>query len=283
VTSRITETFARLRAEKRPGLVTYTTAGDPDLPRSAAILEALDRAGADVLEVGVPFSDPLADGPVIQRATERALAAGGSLKASLALIADLRPRVSAPIVVFSYANPLMRMGLDTFARRAAEAGVDGVLALDLPIEEAHGFHQALTGAGLDTIFLLSPTTTDARIRRASELGSGFLYGISRLGVTGARDTVASGASALVGRIRAHTSMPVALGFGISRPEHVTEVCSYADAAVVGSALVSLIAEAGDSPALVDRVEEYVRWLKGNGHGSEVRSVKSEGERVKSEL
>ena len=275
MSSRIAETFARLRAEKRPGLVTFTTAGDPDLPRSAAILEALDRAGADALEVGVPFSDPLADGPVIQRATERALAAGGSLKASLALIAGIRPRVAAPIVIFSYANPLMRMGIDTFARRAADSGVDGVLALDLPIEEAQEFHRALTGAGLDTIFLLSPTTTDVRIRRASELGSGFLYGISRLGVTGARDTVASGASALVGRIRAHTSMPIALGFGISRPEHVREVCGYADAAVVGSALVSLIAEAGESPALVDRVEEYVRWLKGNNVRAEVRSVKAE--------
>jgi tryptophan synthase alpha chain len=264
VSSRIAQTFARLRAEKRPGLVTYTTAGDPDLPRSGAILAALDRAGADVLEVGVPFSDPLADGPVIQRATERALAAGGSLKASLALVADVRSRVAAPIVIFSYANPLMRMGFDTFARRAADSGVDGVLALDLPIEEAYGFHQALTEAGLDTIFLLSPTTSEARIQRAAAMGSGFLYGISRLGVTGARDRVASGASELVARIRAHTAMPVALGFGISRPEHVTEVCGYADAAVVGSALVALIAEAGESPALADRVEKYVRWLKGNG-------------------
>jgi tryptophan synthase alpha chain len=261
--NRIADTFARLRAERRPGLVTFTTAGDPDLPRSSEILRALDRAGADVLEVGVPFSDPLADGPVIQRATERALASGSSLKASLALVAEVRPHVSAPIVIFSYANPLMRMGIDAFARRAAESGVDGVLALDLPIEEAQTFHQVLTAAGLDTIFLLSPTTTDARIRRASELGSGFLYGISRLGVTGARDTVASGAAQLVGRIRAHTSMPVALGFGISRPEHVTEVCRYADAAVVGSALVSLIAETGDRTALADRVEDYVRWLKGN--------------------
>jgi len=263
VKSRIAQTFAKLRAEKRAGLVTYTTAGDPDLPRSARILKALDRAGADVLEVGVPFSDPLADGPVIQRATERALASGGCLSASLDLVAEVRSEVSAPIVIFSYANPLMRMGIDTFARRAADSGVDGVLALDLPIEEAEEFHQALTASGLDTIFLLSPTTTDARIRRAAELGSGFLYGISRLGVTGARDTVASGATALVGRIRAHTAMPIALGFGISRPEHVSEVCGYADAAVVGSALVSLIAEEGGSPALVDRVEGYVRWLKGD--------------------
>ena len=260
VMSPIADTFARLRREGRPGLVTYTTAGDPDLPRSGEILQALDRAGADVIEVGVPFSDPLADGPVIQRATERALAAGGSLRATLAVIERVRPALSAPIVVFSYANPLMRMGLESFARRAAAAGVDGVLALDLPIEEAGPFRETLASAGLDTIFLLSPTTTDARIRRAAELGRGFLYGISRLGVTGARDTVASGAEALVRRIRAQTDLPVALGFGIARPEHVAQVGAYADAAVVGSALVSLIAEASGSPRLLDEVEAYARSL-----------------------
>jgi len=258
---RIAEAFARLKREGRPGLVTYTTAGDPDLPRSAEILKALDRAGADVLEVGVPFSDPLADGPVIQRATERALAAGSNLRAALSIVAQVRRHISAPIVVFSYANPLMRMGLDQFARRAADAGVDGVLALDLPIEEAADFRDVLARAGLDTIFLLSPTTTDARIRKAAELGRGFLYGISRLGVTGARDRVASGAKALVTRIRAHTDLPIALGFGISRPEHVAEVGTYADAAVVGSALVSCIADAAGSPRLVERVEDYVRSLK----------------------
>jgi tryptophan synthase alpha chain len=260
--SRIDQTFARLRADKKTGLVTYTTAGDPDLSRSATILRALDRAGADVLEVGVPFSDPLADGPVIQRATERALAAGGSLRTALKMVADVRPHLRAPIVIFSYANPLIRMGVETFAREAANAGIDGVLALDLPIEEARDFRETLASAGLDTIFLLSPTTTDTRIRRAAELGKGFLYGISRLGVTGARDKVASGAAALVKRIREHTSMPVALGFGISRPEHVAEVGQFADAAVVGSALVSLIARESRSPQLLDRVEEYVRWLKG---------------------
>ena len=260
--SRIAATFDRLRRERRPGLVTYTTAGDPDLPRSGAILEALDRAGADVLEVGVPFSDPLADGPVIQRASERALAAGGSLRSALALIESVRPHVSAPIVVFSYANPLMRMGISAFAARAAAAGVDGVLALDLPIEEAESFRTTLGEAGLDTIFLLSPTTTEVRIRRAAELGSGFLYGISRLGVTGARSAVADGAEALARRIRAHTPLPIAVGFGISRPEHVAEVAAYADAAVVGSALVATIADAGGSPELIARVEHYVRWLKG---------------------
>ncbi len=259
--SRIAETFARLRAENQTGLVTFTTAGDPDLVRSAEILAALDRAGADVLEVGVPFSDPLADGPVIQRATERALEAGSNLDAVLTMVASVRSSIKAPIVLFSYANPLLRMGLSTFASRAAKAGVDGVLALDLPIEESDGFRSVLTGAGIDTIFLLSPTTTDARIQKASELGRGFLYGISRLGVTGARDRVASGAERLVRRIRQHTGMPVALGFGISTPAHVAEVGGYADAAVVGSALVALIAEAGGTSQLTARVEGYVRDLK----------------------
>ena len=259
--SRIGDTFAALRREGRPGLITFTTAGDPDLPRSAEILKALDRAGADVLEVGVPFSDPLADGPVIQRATERALAAGSSLRAALSLIEQVRPAVKAPIVVFSYVNPLMRMGIEAFARRAAAAGVDGVLTLDLPIEEAGEFRETLASAGLDTIFLLSPTTTDLRIRKAAELGRGFLYGISRLGVTGARAEVSASAEALVRRIRAHTELPIALGFGISRPEHVAEVAAYADAAVVGSALVSLIAQAAASPDLLEQVETYVRWLK----------------------
>jgi len=259
--STIAQTFERLRRGRTTGLVTYTTAGDPDLPRSGEILKALDRAGADVLEVGVPFSDPLADGPVIQRATERALAAGGSLRAALSLIEGLRPDISAPIVIFSYANPIMRMGVSEFARRAAGSGVSGVLALDLPIEEATEFRAVLADAGLDTIFLLSPTTTDARIRKAADLGRGFLYGISRLGVTGARDRVASGAETLVKRIRACTDLPIALGFGISRPEHVAEVGAYADAAVVGSALVSCIAEAAASPRLIERVEDYVRSLK----------------------
>ena len=262
MSGRIADTFARLRRDKQAGLVTYVTAGDPDLTRSAAILEALDRAGADVLEVGVPFSDPLADGPVIQRATERALAAGSTLKGTLTLVETVRAKVKAPIVIFSYANPILRMGLDAFVARAAAAGVDGVLVLDLPIEEAADFRETLAAQNLDTIFLLSPTTTDARIRRAGELGRGFLYGISRLGVTGARDQVATGAEEMVRRIRRHTDLPIALGFGISRAEHVAQVGVYADAAVVGSALVALIAEASGSPRLIERVEAYVRELKG---------------------
>ena len=272
--SRIDNTFARLRADRQVGLVTYTTAGDPDLPRSAEILKALDRAGADVLEVGVPFSDPLADGPVIQRATERALAAGGSLRASLSLVARVRPHVSAPMIVFSYVNPVMRMGVAAFAEQAASAGVDGVLALDLPIEEAEEFREALAASGLDTIFLLSPTTSDVRIEKAATLGRGFLYGISRLGVTGARDGIAVSAEALARRIRSHTPMPIALGFGISRPEHVAEIGGYADAAVVGSALVSLIAQESGSPQLTERVEDYVRWLKGDSAEAPARAGKA---------
>jgi tryptophan synthase alpha chain len=265
--SKIESTFARLRQARQPGLVMYTTAGDPDLARSAEILRRLETGGADVLEVGVPFSDPLADGPVIQRATERALAAGSSLRAALGMIEQVRSQIGAPIVVFSYANPLLRMGTAEFARRASGAGVDGVLVLDVPIEEADDIRGTLADAEIDTIFLLSPTTTDERIRRAASLGRGFLYGISRLGVTGARERVAEGAESLVRRIRAHSSLPIALGFGISRPEHVKEVCRYADAAVVGSALVSLIADEAGSPQLLERVEAYVRWLK-QAHRSE---------------
>jgi tryptophan synthase alpha chain len=260
--ARLADTFARVKARGNgPGLVTYVTAGDPDLPRTEGILRALDRAGADVLEVGVPFSDPLADGPVIQRATERALASGTTLAGVLAMVKRLRADLRAPVVIFSYANPILRLGAERFADEARAAGVDGVLVLDLPIEEADDFRALLASRGIDTILLLSPTTTDDRLRRAAALGSGFLYAISRLGVTGARDAIADGAEEMVRRIRTVSSLPIALGFGISKPEHVREVGRWADAAVVGSALVSVIAEAGVSSDLTTRVEEYVRWLK----------------------
>lgn len=265
--SRIGEAFAHLRKDRRTGLVTYVTAGDPDLQRSAAILQALDRAGADVIEVGVPFSDPLADGPVIQRATERALAAGTSLSAVLDMLERVRPTLRVPLVLFTYANPVLRIGLESFGRRAAQVGVDGVLVLDLPVEEAGEFRESMAGRGIDMIFLLSPTTTTERIRRASQLGRGFLYGISRLGVTGVRDHVAPGAEELAARIRAETSLPLALGFGISQPDHVRQIGQWADAAVVGSGLVRVIAQNTDAPDLVGRVESYVRWLKGEGPGA----------------
>ena len=260
--ARIADAFSRIRDSKKPGLVAYVTAGDPDLARTAEILVSLARNGADVLEVGIPFSDPLADGPVIQRASERALASGSTLRGALRMIRETRSSIAAPIVLFTYANPVLRMGEEAFVKDAAAAGVDGVLVLDLPVEEAGPFRRRLVGAALDPIFLLSPTTSDARIRASSDLGSGFLYVISRLGVTGARAPVAADAESLVTRIRAQTDLPLALGFGISTPEQVAEVGRWADAAVVGSALVNVIAEHGAAPDVAGRAGAYVRWLKG---------------------
>jgi len=261
--SRLEATFARLRdrREQEPGLVAYVTAGDPDLETSRDIVMAIARGGADVIEIGVPFSDPIADGPVIQRASERALAAGGSLSAALDLVSSVRGTIETPVVLFTYVNPVVRMGIDQFVTRASGAGVDGVLLLDLPIEESGTMHTVLGSAGLDAVFLISPTTSATRIRQAADMGRGFLYAISRLGVTGSRDALASSARPVVDAIRAVTDMPVALGFGISRPEHVQEACTYADAAVVGSALVQVIAEAGSGRAAAE-AERFVRWLKG---------------------
>ncbi len=258
--SRIAARFAALKNAKAPGLVTYVTAGDPDAQISAEILLAIAAAGADVLEVGVPFSDPIADGPVIQRATERALAAGGNLSVTLEIIAKVRAAIEQPIVLFTYVNPVLRMGIDVFIARAAAAGVDGVLMLDLPIEESEDLCSRLGKAGIDQIFLISPTTSDARLAEAGRLGRGFLYVISRLGVTGVRDHVSGAAAPLVERIRRVTALPIAVGFGLSKPEHLTEVAAFADAAVVGSALVTVIASAGaDAPA---RAGAFVRWLRG---------------------
>ncbi len=242
-------------------LITYSTAGDPDGDTSARILIALARAGAAVLEVGVPFSDPLADGPVIQRATERALAAGMTLRGTLDLVRTVCEAVDTPIVLFTYANPVVRMDPIVFARTAKAAGVDGVLILDYPVEEAEPLRAPMMAAGLDPIFLISPTTTDARIRRSGELGRGFLYVISRLGVTGVRDRLAADIASLVARVRAQSALPVAVGFGISSPEQVAEACASADAAVVGSALVRVIAEYGKSGDVAERAGDYVRWLK----------------------
>jgi tryptophan synthase alpha chain len=260
--SRLEGTFSRMRLEKRTGLVTYVTAGDPALDRTRGILAALASGGADVIELGIPFSDPLADGPVIQRASERALAGGTTLERALEMLASIRKDLPVPVVVFTYANPVLRLGAERFASRAAASGVDGVLVLDLPIEEAGPLRETLSSAGIDTIFLLSPTTTRARIERAAALGRGFLYGISRLGVTGARTALSADAAALAARVREVTALPLAMGFGVSRPEHVVEIGRFADAAVVGSALVNVIAEAGAGRDLEQRVTEYVRWLTG---------------------
>jgi tryptophan synthase alpha chain len=261
--SRLQSTFARLRQNGSRGLVTYVTAGDPDLSQSPDVIRALARGGADVIEVGVPFSDPIADGPAIQRASERALAAGSDLPRSLELIERIRGEVSVPLVLFTYVNPVLRMGADAFVARAAKAGIDGVLLLDLPIEESATVQRALDGQGVDQIFLVSPTTSDGRLKEASRLGRGFLYAISRLGVTGTRPSVAASAAPLVRRIRAVSDLPIALGFGVSRPEHVAEVTSFADAAVVGSAIVQVIADSADRrDNVAAAVEAFVRWLKG---------------------
>ncbi len=260
--SGLSEAFAARRTAGGPGLVAYVTAGDPDLQRSRDVVRAVAAAGADVIEVGVPFSDPIADGPAIQRASERALAAGSHLGAALDLVADLRAEIRTPVVLFTYVNPVSRFGTDAFVARAAEAGVDGVLLLDLPIEESGAISAKLERRGIDQIFLISPTTSDERLEEAARVGRGFLYAISRLGVTGARDAVAETARPLVNRIRARCTLPVALGFGISRPEHVRDVTEFADAAVVGSALVNVIGaaadEGGDVAAAAGR---FVRWLK----------------------
>jgi len=260
---RLDAIFGDLRAARTGGLVAYLTAGDPSLTVSAEVIEGVARGGADVIEVGVPFSDPVADGPVIQRASERALRAGAHLEGVLDLVAAVRPKVAAGLVLFTYVNPVLKLGVDRFVARAAEAGVDGVLLLDLPIEEAAVVRSALQARDLAQIFLISPTTSDVRLAEAARLGRGFLYAISRLGVTGAREQVAATAAPLVARIRRVATLPVALGFGISRPEHVAEVTAFADAAVVGSALVARIAEAataGRSPGT--EAEAYMRWLKG---------------------
>jgi tryptophan synthase alpha chain len=260
--SRLEQAFSRIG---QPRLVAYATAGDPDLARSEDVMRAIARGGADAIEVGVPFSDPVADGPAVQRASERALAAGATLETTLAMIERLRRDVTVPLVLFTYVNPVFRYGIDRFVDRAAAAGVDGVLLLDLPIEESGEVHARLEARALDQIFLVSPTTTDARLHDAARWGRGFLYAISRLGVTGARTSLSDAAAPLVQRLRAETRLPIALGFGISSPEQVRAVTSFADAAVVGSALVDHIAassEGGRNPSAA--VETFVRWLKGAG-------------------
>jgi tryptophan synthase alpha chain len=259
--SRLTQTFDRLRSAGRGGLVTYLTAGDPDADRSVDLLVAVAQAGADVLEVGVPFSDPLADGPVIQRASERALAGGMNLRGVIEIVRRVRAKVDTPIVLFTYANPVVRMDPQVFARTAADAGVDGVLILDYPIEEAGPLRTPLLDAGLDPIFLISPTTSEERIRKSAELGAGFLYVISRLGVTGVRDRLPEDVGELMKRIRRCADLPVALGFGIAHPSQVAEACRVADAAVVGSALVNVVAEHAASAKVSEHASEYVRWLK----------------------
>src|SRR5208282_4635251 len=227
--------------QHKPGLVVYLTAGDPSLEGTRAIaLEAID-AGADVIELGVPFSDPLADGPVIQRASERAVARGTRLADVLQLAGEIRAaRPAAGLVIFSYLNPILRYGLSKFADEAAAAGADGVLVTDLIVEEAGEYLAEMARVGLAPIFLAAPTSPDERLKAIAAHSKGFVYAISRVGITGTQQSLTSDAASLVGRIRQWTSLPVAVGFGISNAEHVAQVARFADAAVVGSAIVELI-------------------------------------------
>src|SRR5579859_1122788 len=271
-TTRISRRFADLKARGEMGIIAYITAGDPYFAASLRFVTALADAGADVIELGVPFSDPLADGPTIQRASERALKNGATLSGVLELVRQLRHSNSAaaevPIVLFSYYNPIFQMGLEKFAAAASQAGADGVLATDLTPEEASDYRRILHANHLDTIFLGAPTSTDERLRSIADVSSGFLYLISRTGVTGAKDQMPDDLPALLRRARAATQLPIAVGFGISQPGHVSVLGGLADAAVIGSALVAEIENAtrnDSSPSAVDRASEAL--------ASRIRSLK----------
>jgi tryptophan synthase alpha chain len=252
---RIAARLAQRKKEGRPAFIAFLTAGDPSLDRTVAAALELEAAGVDVLELGVPFSDPLADGPVIQRSSERALARGVTLSRVIETVLRIREKSELPLVLFSYLNPLLQRGTERVLGDAARAGVDGVLVTDLPPEEAGEWIPAARAAGIDTIFLASPTSPDERLRRVAEASRGFVYAISRTGVTGERQALSGDARPLVERLRALTHVPVALGFGISTPEQVKEASAVADAVVVGSALVRFLEEhpQGDLGA-------QVRWL-----------------------
>ncbi len=270
--TRISKRFAELRASGELGIVAYITAGDPSLDASLKFVRALADAGADVIELGVPFSDPLADGPTIQRASERALKAGTTLTAVLDLVRRIRQSSQVPLVLFSYYNPILQMGLEKFASSAASAGADGVLATDLTPEESDDYRRILAHH-LDTIFLGAPTSTDERLAKIAACSSGFLYLISRTGVTGAKDALPDDLPALIRRTRSVTQLPIAVGFGISLPGHVSVLGGLADAAVVGSALVSEIEKAQSVDAAAAALAERVRSFKEAArHGLSRRDV-----------
>ena len=253
--------FERLRRENRKGLIAYLTAGDPSPDRTPALVEAMVRGGADLIELGVPFSDPIADGPVIQRAGERALRAGTTLSGVLQIAAEIRSRSDVPLLLFTYLNPVMRYGLDRLAADAARAGIDGCLLTDASVEEARDYVAAMHAHGLDTVFLAAPTSTERRLKLVAEYSTGFVYLVSRAGVTGERDSLSAAVTPLVAAMRMVTSLPLAVGFGISKPEHVAELGKQVDAVVVGSAFVRLIERNLDNPSLEIQLESFTRELK----------------------
>jgi tryptophan synthase alpha chain len=260
--SRISRRFAELRSAGEMGMVAYITAGDPSLAATEQFVLALANAGADVIELGVPFSDPVADGPVIQRASERALRGGTTLAGVVSLVKSLRAKTDVPLVLFSYYNPVLQMGLDKFGAAAKDAGADGVLITDLTPEEGVEYRASMSSRGLDTIFLAAPTSTDERLALIAKSSSGFLYLISRTGVTGAKDQLAEELPSLARRVRRVTELPIAIGFGISQPGHVSVLGGLADAAVVGSALVEEIEGATTIEAASDALAARVKLLKG---------------------
>ena len=275
--TRISKRFAELRASGELGIVAYVTAGDPSLGATLKFVLALADAGADVIELGVPFSDPLADGPTIQRASERALKSGTTLAGVLDLVRRVRqsspPANEVPLVLFSYYNPILQMGLEKFASAAAAAGADGVLATDLTPEESDDYRHILAAHHLDTIFLGAPTSTDQRLAKIAACSSGFLYLISRTGVTGAKDTLPDDLPSLLRRARAVTPLPIAVGFGISLPGQVSVLGGLADAAVIGSALVSEIEKAHSDDGAASALSARIRLLKDAArHGLSRREV-----------
>jgi tryptophan synthase alpha chain len=271
--TRISRRFAELRASGELGIVAYITAGDPSIDATLQFVLALADAGADVIELGVPFSDPLADGPTIQRASERALKSGTTLAGVIELVRRIRQSSQVPLVLFSYYNPILQMGLEAFARAASEAGADGVLATDLTPEESADYRRILAAHHLDTIFLGAPTSTDDRLAKIAAVSSGFLYLISRTGVTGAKDALPDDLPALLRRARAVTQLPIAVGFGISLPGHVSVLGGLADAAVVGSALVAEIENARSVQAASTALAARIRSLKQAAtHGLSRREV-----------
>jgi tryptophan synthase alpha chain len=259
--TRIGRMFEGLKRAGRKGLIAYLTAGDPSPDHTPALVEALERGGADLIELGVPFSDPIADGPVIQRAGERALKAGTSLRTVLSIAARIRQRSEVPLLLFTYLNPVLRYGLERLARDAAAAGIDGCLLTDASVEEASDYVAAMHRQGLDTVFLAAPTSTERRLKLVAQYSTGFVYLVSRTGVTGERDSLSDAVAPLIRAVRAVTDLPLAVGFGISKPEHVAELGRQVEAVVVGSALVRLIERNLDNTSLEIQLESFVRELK----------------------
>jgi tryptophan synthase alpha chain len=260
-TTRISRLFERLRSEeKRPALIGYLTAGDPAPDRTVGLVSALARGGVDLIELGVPFSDPIADGPVIQRAADRALRAGTTLSRVLAMAREIRKQSEVPLLLFTYMNPVVRYGLPQLARDAADAGIDGCLLTDMSVEEAEPYIGAMRDHNLDTVFLVAPTSTDRRLELVARYSSGFVYLVSRTGVTGEQANVSEAARPLIARTRRVTDLPLALGFGIAKREQVAEIGALTDGVVVGSAIVRTIEKHGSDPDLESRLEAFTRDL-----------------------